>query len=131
MGRASRHRGGPAAGLALASLLLSLRKRLRLEWLGKFAWWRVLHALLGLACAVLLVLHTGFHMGANLNQILLIDFIGVLLLGAATGAVVGFSHRLPASAAGSVRRTWGWAHLLLTWPLPALVAAHILTVYYF
>ncbi|MFC3150775.1 FAD-dependent oxidoreductase [Litoribrevibacter euphylliae] len=118
-------------GLTLIGLIMSLRKRLNWSWMGQFAYWRTLHTVLGMVCVAVLIFHTGFHLGVNLNQLLMINFLAVIALGAMAGAVVGLSHKLPISAALNVRKTWTWLHILVTWPLPALLAAHILSVYYF
>ena len=118
-------------GMAIVSLLMSLRKRLKYSWLGQFGYWRLMHTFLGVSCTALLIFHTGFHFGSNLNQILMINFLGILLLGAGTGAVVSLSHKMSPAAAKKTRKIWSWTHILFTWPLPALIAAHILTVYYF
>jgi len=117
--------------LSALSLLMSLRKRLKYNKLGKFHYWRLMHISLGTFCTGLLILHTGFHLGANLNQILMINFIAVLLLGSATGAVISISHKLSPKRALLLKKFWSWTHICMTWPLPALLAAHILTVYYF
>jgi nitrite reductase (NADH) large subunit len=118
-------------GLSLLGMLMSLRKRLNLSWMGQFANWRVFHGVLGLACAGVLILHTGFHLGSNLNRWLMVDFLGVLTIGAASGMVVALSHRLKPRRAISVRKTWSHLHVLMSWPLPALLIMHILSVYYF
>lgn len=118
-------------GLSVLGLLLSLRKRLGFEWMGGVFFWRVFHTLLGAACAGVLILHSGFHIGSNLNRFLLIDFLGILILGACTGLVISLSHHMRPIRARSTRKLWSWVHILFTWPLPALLAAHIISVYYF
>ena len=118
-------------GMSTLGLLLSLRKKLRLFTFGDFARWRLLHISLGVACAFVLILHTGFHFGANLNQALLINFLAVIIFGSAAGAVFAFSHKLSATNAKKIRAIWTWAHIILTWPLPILLSFHILSVYYF
>ena len=118
-------------GLTMIGLLMSLRKRLKLERMGEFAYWRALHIILGVLCAGILIFHTGFHLGDNLNQILIIDFLGVLLIGSTAGLVVSMSHKLAPTRSMRLRKFWSWAHIILTWPLPALLSMHILTVYYF
>lgn len=121
-------------GLSVIGLLMSLRKRIKLNFiqkLGDFAWWRMAHLMLGLVCAALLFFHTGMHFGENLNLILMTSFIATILLGAITGAVVSLSHALPVSMARKLRTFWTWTHTLVVWPLPVLVGMHILTVYYF
>ena len=99
--------------------------------MGQFSHWRVVHAALGMACAVVLIFHTGFHLGTNLNQWLMLNFLTVLVVGAATGLVVAMSHRLKPASVKRVRNTSNWLHILAVWPLPALLGSHILSVYYF
>ncbi|MYM64560.1 FAD-dependent oxidoreductase [Pseudomaricurvus sp. HS19] len=118
-------------GMVTVGLLMSLRKRLQWEWMGAFFGWRLLHGVLGMSCALLLIFHTGFHLGENLNRLLMLTFLAVLLLGAGAGAVVSLAHRLPPASAAAVQKTWNWLHLLVSWPLPVLLIVHIITVYYF
>jgi len=86
---------------------------------------------LGAACAALLVGHTGLHLGSNLNQWLMINFLSVLSVGALAGGAIAFGHRLTANAALRLRRFLTWGHILVVWPLPILLTVHIVTVYYF
>ncbi len=118
-------------GLSVLALSLSIRKRIVSARLGDFAYWRVLHIALGLACAGILILHTGFHLGSNLNRWLILDFLGILTLGALAGVVVSLSHKFKPAAAKKIRKTWTWLHILVAWPLPVLLAFHIISVYYF
>ncbi len=118
-------------GLSVIGLLMSLRKRLKYDWLGDFAYWRILHIALGVLCALTLIFHTGLHLGENLNRILILDFLGIILLGSLAGLVISLSHRFKPTQAMSIRKFWSWVHIVFTWPLPALLGIHILTVYYF
>ena len=118
-------------GLTMIGLLMSLRKRLNIKRLGKFAYWRLLHVALGLICAITLILHTGMHLGENLNRMLMFNFLAVLVFGSLAGFVISLSHNLNAVKSQSIRRFWSWVHVLITWPLPVLLGTHILTVYYF
>jgi nitrite reductase (NADH) large subunit len=118
-------------GLTVASLLLSLRKRIRrLAW-GNFGWWRVLHTALGLAGVIGLVAHTGLRLGHNFNRLLMLDFIGLVLLGTCAGAVTALEARLDVLAARRLRTFWTWAHIVMAWPLPVLLTFHVLSAYYF
>lgn len=123
--------GFTLVGLSVVGLLMSLRKRLKWIKLGEFAHWRLLHIALGLVCAFILILHTGLHMGHNLNRLLMLDFLAVLLMGSAAGMAVSASHKLSATQALKVRKWLSRLHLWITWPLPALLGIHILTVYYY
>ncbi len=118
-------------GMSTLGLLMSLRKRIASKRLGDYAYWRVLHVVLGVFCASTLILHTGFHLGSNFNQVLMIDFLGVLILGSLAGAVLSLSHKFSASTSTKIRSFWTWCHILFTWPLPILLGFHILTVYYY
>lgn len=118
-------------GMTIVGLLMSLRKRIKSTVLGKFAYWRLLHTVLGLLCAVTLVFHTGFHLGSNLNQLLMINFLLLLVLGSSAGAVISLGHKLRPMQAKKLRKVWTWAHIFISWPLPALLASHVFSVYYF
>ncbi len=118
-------------GMTIIGLLMSLRKRFNWQWMGNFTYWRLLHSFLGAGCAVLLIFHTGFHLGENLNHWLMLSFLGVLVLGAGAGAAAGLMHRIPAAHARRIQQSINYLHIVIAWPLPALLAAHIFSVYYF
>ncbi len=119
-------------GLSAASLLFSLRKRLApLRRLGDFAWWRLGHVALTALALVALAAHTGFRLGSQLNFALGLTFIALLVAGGALAVGIAFEHRLAPARARQLRRVGLWSHVLLSWPLPALLAAHILKTYYF
>ena len=118
-------------GLSVVGLLMSLRKRLQFQKLGMFAYWRLFHIALGVTCAVILLIHTGLHIGDNLNRLLMFNFLAVLIMGGIASSVISLSHRLKPINATKIRSFWSWAHIVVTWPLPILLAIHILTVFYF
>ncbi|NHN38160.1 FAD-dependent oxidoreductase [Pseudomaricurvus alcaniphilus] len=118
-------------GLVAIGMLMSLRKRLQWNWMGSFPGWRLLHVALGVASAVLLVFHTGFHPGENLNRLLLLTFLLVLVMGALAGTVTALGHRLAPGRAQAVQRGWSLLHIVAAWPLPVLLMVHVLSVYYF
>jgi len=113
--------------LAALALLLSARKRLgRLRW-GAFSAWRVFHLATGAAVLAMLLVHTGLSLGNNLNRLLTFDFLALSGAGAAAGTMFAFARPMRTKT-----RRWSvWIHLLLGWPLPVLLAFHILSVYYF
>jgi nitrite reductase (NADH) large subunit len=117
-------------GLSALASLLAARKRLRGVRLGDFAWWRVLHVALGLLCLTALLVHTGGRLGSGLNFTLSMFFLAPVLLGAVAGNVIAKEHRLGASGVAE-RRRWVWLHILLLWPLPVLLACHVLQGYLF
>ncbi len=115
----------------LLTLSLSLRKRWQRVRFGDFASWRVAHIILGLLALLLLVAHTGFRLGENLNFMLMVSFLAVSLSGAAMAGLVAVEHRLDRAVARRLRSGCAWLHLLMLWPLPVLLVFHIVSVYYF
>jgi nitrite reductase (NADH) large subunit len=118
-------------GLSLFALLLSLRKRIRRFQLGQFAWWRVVHAVLGLLTLLTLFAHTGFRLGEHLNFALMLSFLFIGISGALAGGITAVQERLDIVMARRLRSMGNWLHLVLFWPLPVLLGFHILAVYYF
>lgn len=117
-------------GLGAVASLLSLRKRWKRFALGAYPWWRLAHVALGtLAMAVLLV-HTGLRLGNHLNFLLIAGFLALTALGASAGAVVAL-ERVPNRWTRRLRALSAYWHVVLLWPLPALLGFHILSVYYF
>ena len=121
-------------GITVLSLLFSMRKRIkRIRW-GQFGNWRMAHGILGAVTLVGVLTHTGLHWGSNLNFWLMFTFIGLNLLGAFTGLVTSLESRVTGGTALMLRQ-WRprltWLHILLFWPLPLLIAAHVFTIYYY
>lgn len=112
-------------------MLMSLRKRLNWSWIGSFSGWRLAHLFLGAISALLIIFHTGFHFGDNLNRLLMITFLAVLIMGSMAGFVTSLSHALSPSRAQRVQKGWSFLHVLVAWPLPILLIIHIFTVYFF
>ncbi len=123
--------GYTAFGFTLILLLLSLRKRWPRLGSCDFALWRVVHVLAGVLAVAALLMHTGLRAGHNLNQYLLLVFIGLTLAGSITAGVVALEHRLDAALARRLREASLWLHILLFWLLPVLLAFHVLKIYYF
>ncbi|MGB1465672.1 MAG: FAD-dependent oxidoreductase [Alcanivorax nanhaiticus] len=115
-----------ASGLLL---LMSLKKRFPRVPMGGFSGWRIAHAVLGLAALMLLYWHTGFSLGENLNRWLMLSFIGT----AVVGITAALLTRLQAAMGGVgwLRQGSTWLHILVCWPLPALLIFHIVSAYYF
>jgi nitrite reductase (NADH) large subunit len=83
------------------------------------------------AALVVLIAHTGFRFGSDLNMLLMINFLLIAAVGANASTVVATEHRMNASAAKSQRKLWNKLHLLLFWTLPVLLGFHVLKTYYF
>lgn len=120
--------------LTVIGLAFSLRKRVRWISFGNYGVWRAIHGILGAAVIAALAIHTGLRLGENMNFVLGTVFLAVTGVGAAAGITSSLEGRLEGSAAMLVRR---WRprltriHLWLFWPLPALIAFHILSFYWF
>lgn len=123
--------GFSVVGLGLVGLLMSLRKRIPLFRFGGYASWRIAHVAVGVACVLVLGMHTGLHSGHRFNQWLFVDFIAVLAVGALAGVVLGQEHRVAPALARVLRSGAVWGHVVTVWPLPVLLIFHVLTVYYF
>jgi nitrite reductase (NADH) large subunit len=118
-------------GISSLLALLSLRKRVqRFKW-GEFDDWRTLHVLAGVLTVVTLLAHTGMRLGSQLNLWLMLVFTGLLLAGAGAAASMGLQHHLPLGLARRSRNVTIRAHVLLLWPLPALLGFHIFKTYWF
>ena len=119
-------------GLSLLISLVSVRKRLRkFVRLWDFAYWRVAHVVIGLLTIAVLLAHTGFRFGDNLNFYLMLVFSSLLLVGAMAGMVIGYEHNLSRRMAKQLRSYAVWSHIVLLWPLPVLLGFHIVKTYYF
>jgi nitrite reductase (NADH) large subunit len=123
------------SGFVLVALMatlaaLGLRKRVRRIALGRFDGWRVVHVTLGAVALMALLVHTGGRAGANLNLALSLSLLGAAAAGALGSASIAREHRWPALAR-AWRRASVWAHVLLLWPLPVLLALHVLKFYFF
>lgn len=115
-----------ASGLLL---LMSLKKRFPKVPMGGFSGWRVAHAVLGLAALLLLYWHTGFSLGENLNRWLMLSFIGTALVGITAALLTRLQAAM--KGVGWLRQGTTWLHILVCWPLPALLIFHIVSAYYF
>ncbi len=123
--------GYTVLALVVASLVMSLRKRWSRFSLGDFPLWRVAHAVLGALTLGALAVHTGGRLGSQLNFLLMSFFLALLLVGSVAGGVVALEHRLIPANGRRLRAGWTWTHILLAWPIPALLIFHVLKTYYF
>jgi nitrite reductase (NADH) large subunit len=115
--------------LSAAIAFLSVRKKVKARWLGSYKFWRIAHTLIGTAALVVLFLHTGFHLGHNLNRWLMLTFLTVAVIGSVTGFVTAREHAALANGRTSYRPLFTWLHIFAFWPLPVLLFLHIVTVY--
>lgn len=118
-------------GLFAIGLVISLRKRVTKFNVGDYDLWRIGHIVLGIGSLVVLIAHTGFRFGSELNLLLMINFLLLAAAGANASTVVATEHRMVPSLAKAQRRLWNKVHLLLFWTLPVLLGFHVLKTYYF
>ena len=124
--------------LALAGVaaVLSLRRRALPRKIepraGDYAIWRLVHGVIGAVSLLALFAHTGFRLGERLNFWLMAVFLVTLASGAAIGLATALEHRIGADAAGAARlkERMFWLHVLVLWPLPLLLAFHVLGFYF-
>ena len=123
--------GYSVLGLSILAMLMSLRKRIKAFSLLKFSSWRLIHVATGLAVILGLAVHGGFHLGNNLNLLLMLPFILLIAVGAIASGVVSIEHCMDGLFARRLRKSMVWLHIVLFWPVPVLLAFHILQTYYF
>ncbi len=111
------------------TLLMSLRKRFNWEFLGDYSNLRVLHGVLGGVGLLIILAHTGAHLGSNLNKYLMINVLSLVGVGAMAALALIFSNKFKLGI--RFKKIGYWLHVIISWPLPALLCAHIFTVYYF
>jgi nitrite reductase (NADH) large subunit len=123
-------------GFMVIAAVLGLRKRIKLfRNLGGYNGWRLVHGVVGALLLAGLFVHTGFHLGDNLNGWLMGTFLALSALGAIAGGVTAVEHKLlngPLKGARTAPRVLpAWAHIVLLWPIPLLLAAHVASVYFY
>jgi nitrite reductase (NADH) large subunit len=118
-------------GLVILSMLVSARKRIQQFQWRSFDFWRWFHIGLTGLVSLILVAHTGLDTGSNLNQWLLLNFLAVLFLGGIAASSAALESALPRMRWKTWKRRLTRLHLIMVWPLPALLAYHILSVYFF
>ena len=123
--------GFSLVGLCAGAMLYSARKRMKKFRAGDIGVWKFVHAFLGVMGLVVLVAHTGFRLGANLNLVLMLNFLLLAALGAATGGITALSRRMQPATAQRLQRGWALAHVLVVWPLPVLILFHAIAFYFF
>jgi nitrite reductase (NADH) large subunit len=119
-------------GLSTFLAFISLPKRIRskFRW-GDFSSWRAAHVVVGAGTLLVLLAHTGFRLGHELNMLLMLTFSSLLLAGGLLSASIGLQHRIPLALARTTRNWSLWAHVVLLWPLPALLGFHVLKTYWY
>lgn len=118
-------------GMCAGAMAYSARKRVKKFRKGDIGVWKFVHGLAGVLGLVVLVAHTGFRLGANLNLVLMLNFLLLAVLGSATGGITALSARMQPATAQRLQRGWALAHVIVVWPLPVLILFHALAFYFF
>lgn len=121
-------------GVTAVGMLFSFRKRLKQFRWGNYGLWRALHGVLGVTALFMMAVHTGMRLGANLNFALGVCFFLTVVLGAAAGVFSSMENRVSGTTSLLIRQWRGRMakiHLWVTWPLPILIALHVLGFYWF
>lgn len=118
-------------GLCLLTASLSLRKRLKKRNLGHLDHWRYFHSIVGCVALLVLIVHTGFRLGDNLNLALMLVFLAATCTGSLVGVFMARNHHWTDLKLREHRKWWSRVHYALLWALPVLIFFHILAVYYF
>ncbi|HEY9050958.1 MAG TPA: FAD-dependent oxidoreductase [Gammaproteobacteria bacterium] len=124
--------GFSTLGMSLLISVISFRKRLN-SFVNKwdFDWWRVFHVVVAVIVIAVLLIHTGFRFGDNLNFYLMSVYSGLILVGALAGTAIAVDHVLTRKVARRLRTVALWLHIILLWPMPVLLGFHIAKTYYF
>jgi nitrite reductase (NADH) large subunit len=123
--------GYALVALCVLSLGLSLRKRWERFQVADVPFWRAVHGVIAASSLLLFLLHTGLLLGSKLNFLLAVDFFAAVVLGSLSGITAFLAPRWSPLIARD-RRLWSARiHLFAMWPLPVLVALHILAAYYY
>ncbi|MEL6108125.1 MAG: FAD-dependent oxidoreductase [Planctomycetota bacterium] len=121
-------------GVTVVGMVFSLRKRVSNFRFGSYGVWRAVHGVLGTLALLAVLLHTGLRLGSNLNFMLGSCFMLTILLGSIAGITSSLENRVSGNTA-MLMRLWrgrlAKLHLWVTWPLPVLIALHILSFYWF
>lgn len=115
----------------LLSLVISLRKRIKKIQFLNYGWWRLFHAGIGVLITLLLIVHTGLSVGDNFNFWLMLSFICILTIGTLIGVLTFIENRRPHDLIHKTKHQLQRLHIIIGYPLPALLVIHILSSYYF
>ncbi len=118
-------------GLCVLGGAISARKRWKKLKVGNLDNWRLFHAVVGVIALLILIIHTGFRLGNNLNLALMLVFLAATTTGSLVGVFMSKNHHWTDLKLREHRKWWSRVHYTLLWLLPALLAYHIFAVYYF
>ncbi len=124
-----------ALGLAVLGLGVSLRKYWARFAFGSLAAWRMLHAVLGCCCVIVVMAHTRLDFGQHFNAVLMADFLALVLIGTVLGMLMAgelhLAARFPALQVPALRRKLTLLHRMVYSLFPVLLLFHVISVYYY
>ena len=118
-------------GMIFLGMILSIPKRTKFLSAIKFEYVRIFHIALGLISLGCLSLHTGFHLGSNLNFLLMLNFLLIAILGSLAGNWVFLENKYLGDCYFKFREFFKTLHWVISWPLPTLLIIHIISIYYY
>jgi nitrite reductase (NADH) large subunit len=118
-------------GVVALETIISVRKRWARFQIGRFTSWRAFHTVMGALLLLGLVAHTGFRLGHHLDRWLVSFLLLSTAVGGAAAILAALETRYASPSVMTLRRWLAGAHLWLLWPLPVLIAAHVIKVYFF
>ena len=118
-------------GLTVISLLVSARKRLPwFKWVS-FSNWRVVHVVLTTLVLAGVFFHTGVSDYQGINAWLITCFWIASIAGVLITLLSKQENVRPGMTIRRAKQSAIMLHILSIWPLPVLLAFHILSVYWF
>jgi ferredoxin-NADP reductase/CRP-like cAMP-binding protein len=118
-------------GLVSFAMFFSIHKRTNFWRFINFEYIRILHIVLGILSLLALGLHTGMHLGSNLNFLLMFSFLLTVIFGGLAGYLIYLENIKTEEYYFRFRELFKTIHWAITWPLPILLGLHILSIYYF
>lgn len=118
-------------GMGLLGLLMSLPRRWAWVRSIDFEGWRLMHVGVGITVLMLLFLHTGFAMGGLHTTVLMSCFLGLFILGSATGIVIALQEKFSPARTYRYKKWFKRLHIGMGLILPVLLGAHIVSTYWF
>jgi len=117
--------------LGVLGLSISLPRRWAVIRALNIGWWRIIHAALGILALIILYIHSGFAMGGIHTTLLISCFLVLMVLGAVSGMGIVLQEKVSASEFYVFKKWSRRLHIACSWPVPVLLATHIISTYLF
>jgi nitrite reductase (NADH) large subunit len=90
-----------------------------------------LHAALGFSCLASIGVHTTVRLGSGIDRALALCLVMMIAVGAASALSLSSERWLGGRTGVFLRRLGLRLHIWIAWPVPVLVALHVLKSYWF